>query len=86
MPRNTKLCNGYRHLNHSNGTKACGPTDSGEWEIGYLKPASLENGVMRKMVALSACCFVPGIRVWGKHMLGRKDSSLVKDSSDVADN
>ena len=86
MRSNTKLCNGYRHLNHSNDTKAYGPTDSEGWEIGYLKPASSENGVMRKMVALSACCFVPGIQVWGKHMLGRKDSSLVKDSSDVADN
>ena len=40
---------------------------------------------MRKMVALSRCCSVPGIQEWGKHISGSKTSLLEKDGVDVTD-
>ena len=33
--KGTKFCGGCRHLNYSNGTKVCEPTDSVTWETGY---------------------------------------------------
>ena len=83
--RDRKSSSGYRHSNQSNDTKVCEPIDSMAWETGYYKPTSLETGVMGKMVALSQCCSVTGIRGWGKPMSG-KDSSLEKGNADVANN
>ena len=73
-------------MNHSNDTKACEPTDSMAWGAGYWKPVSSENGEMRKTVVLSRCCFVTGIRGWGKPLSGRKESSLEEENVDIANN
>ena len=80
-----KFCDGYHHLNHSSGTKVCEPTDSIAWETGYLKLASSEDGVKRKMVVWSKCCFVMGAREWGKLLLGRKPG-LDEDNVDITNN
>ena len=78
-----KFCSGYHHLDHRYGTKGCEPTDSIAWGTEYWKPPSLENGMMRKMVALSQCCFVQGILGWGRIISGRKRPRL--DKVDVTD-
>jgi len=85
MTRGVKSYSGYRLLNHSSGTRMCEPTGSIAWETGPWKPASSENGVMKKMVVLIQSCFVAGTQGLGKLMSGRKDYRLEKNSGDVAD-
>ena len=42
-----------------------------------------EDGAIRKMVALSKCCFVTEIPGWGRIVSGRKDLDFKEDNVDI---